>query len=228
MGRGSQNMMYGQISKRADLEIRDDLYLKAINYKMVLPDLASKSRNRVTDSVFINYPAIHNYNRSRIYSSGKDEMLFSLSSNHLWLAVNLNEDIWDNVRALYNLDSSKFSSIKEQISKMKEYQSNLIPISFNLLKLSDAEQLKLFFYPQNQPDYNQYSPLVQDNLRDLVHQVNQRQTIINSGAVSAVERTIGGRVGEWYYAPYQSQGSIFQFYYKTGRGQIIGSLEHVK
>jgi hypothetical protein len=229
MGRGSQNMMYGKVSKQTDPNIiSDEARFKLKTCKMVLPKLASESRIRVTDSVFINYPAIHNYNPDQIYSSKGDKMLFSQKSNHLWIAADISEDQWDNVQSVDNISSPQFSGIKERILSMNKEHKNLVPISFNLLKLSDADDLKLFFYPRNEPNLSQCEPLIQDNLLALVEQVNKSQTIINSGAVSAVERTIGGRIGEWYYDPEQSQGSFFQFYFITKRGNIVGSLESIK
>jgi hypothetical protein len=230
MGRGGQNMLYGDITgfNAKHAPTSPDSSWSAIaeeEYKLTLPDLALDNQTKVLDSNFISQPALTDYREKLIYSSSEYKKLFSVQSDYSWTARDGQQFNWDNIQLNSKLASSKHFFIEQDILYSDQLtKGDLIPIYFNLLSLEDAQDSKLFFYPQGEPHLNSYNSETQNNIREFVAYVNRSQTIINSGAVAAVEKTAGNKFGSWYYNPYR-RDRFFHLYYLSNRRNVIGSLK---
>jgi hypothetical protein len=231
MGRGGQNLLYGEFA--GELSINQDSSL--LGCRLNIPDCLYHKAGRIIDASWkieklkLTSLYLRKAKRMSVVSLPEHKMVLKNDYNWKWIAKDGGKTNWAKKERMSQamLTLAEYDQIPEDIQRMKEISDgSLIKIFFN--KIDDNKDT-VFFHPANIPE-PMYNDRTNEHLKSFIEQVNDRQTLVDASAITAVELAAANNYGSWFYDPRDDlkQEDYFHLYYQSNRSKIIGYLQMKK
>jgi hypothetical protein len=233
MGRGGQNLLYGNITE--GLSVNQDNSL--LGYLLIIPDCLYNKAGRIIDSSWKSKGETNNQqplavNKARkmsVVGFPEHKMVLKNDYNWKWIAKDGGKTNWAKKEKMSKamLTLAEYDQIPQDIQRMKELSDGpLIKIFFN--KIDDNKDT-VFFHPVNTPELI-YNDQTNEHLKSFIEQVNNAQTLVDASAIAAVELAAANNYGSWFYDPRDDlkQEDHFHLYYQSNRSKNIGYLQMKK